>query len=448
MKHILANILTIFVLLGLWSCSETSTTVQTSNIAKLTNFYLTGHDSLPGLKAAKFTIEEGVDTGLVRCVDSIRYGTPLTRVCPRFVCETTPGSITLNLGDTSVIIGSGDTLDFTLEPIYVTIVSSDLTTRKTYKIEVFVHNVDPDLYKWETLNEKMYPVEDEEQQVVLLGRRFWLFCNNGFKNRLYSSSDAAEWQEETLTGLPDVCRVKSIVSDNSKLYYVANDGLYTSENGTSWTKKESGEKDYDMVTMLMSFNDTVWLVLQDTTTEALVLGQIAADTVRRTDIELDEDFPISGFATVEFESMSERKRAAVIGGYSRNGACINSRWNFEYSPTIKGLYRFVNYSIEQPEFSTLTGVSVIWYKKQLMMFGGVDKNMVFRGDQVLISQDEGYTWTAADSTKCRLPETYTARQKQSVLVKDNNIYVIGGENQQETFADSYRGRLNSIDWDN
>lgn len=448
MKHIFAYILTIFVLLGLWSCSESSTTVQTSNIAKLTNFYVTGHDSLPGLKEAQFTIEEGVDTGLVKCVDSIRYGTPLTRVYPRFVCETTPGSITLQLGDTSVIIGGGDTLDFTRTPIYVTIVSSDLTTRKTYKIELYAHQVDPDLYKWETLNEKMYPVEDEEQQVVMLGEQFWLFCNNGFANRLYSSADAATWKEETLTGLPDVCRVKSIISNKSKLYYVEKDGLYTSENGCDWTKTDSGEKDYSLVTMLMTFNDTVWLVLQDTTTEALVLGQIAADTVRRTEVELDDNFPISGFATVEFESMSERKRAAVIGGYARNGACINSRWNIEYAPTIKGLYRLVNYSIEQPEFKTLTGVSVIWYKHQLMMFGGVDKDMVFRGDQVLISKDEGYTWTAADTTKCQLPEIYKARQKQSVLVKDNNIYVIGGQNQQETFADSYRGRLNSIDWDN
>ena len=82
-----------------------------------------------------------------------------------------------------------------------------------------------------------------------------------------------------------------------------------------------------------------------------------------------------------------------------------------------------------------------------MMFGGVDKDMTFRGDQILVSQDEGFTWSPADTTKCRLPETYTARQKQSVLIKDNNIYVIGGQNQQETFADSYRGRLNSIDWD-
>ena len=447
MKRFLSYIIPFFAVVVLISCESSSTTVTTSNIAKLKAFYLTGHDSLPGLAEAQFSIEEGVDTGLVYNIDSIRYGTTMTHVVVHFTCETTPGSVKIQLGDTTFTMSGRDTLDFTKTPIYMTIVSSDLTKSKTYRIVTTVHTVDPDLYQWETLSTAIYPVEDEEQQVVLLGETFLLYCNNGFANRMYTSSDAKIWTEQTLIGLPDVSRVKGIVSDGTKLYYAEDEALYVSEDGAAWTEEDYSHKDFSIVTALMTFNDTVWLVLEDTATHALVLGQIAGDTIRRTAVQLAEDFPVSGFATVEFESMSARRRAAIIGGYARNGACINSRWNIEYAPTIKGLYRLMNYSIEQPEFTTLTGVSVIWYKKQLMMFGGVDKNMVFRGDRVLVSADEGYTWTAADTTKCKLPKTYTARQKQSVLVKDNNIYVIGGQNQQETFADSYRGRLNSIEWE-
>ena len=447
MKHFLTYILPFAVLIGLYSCDNSTTTVTTSNIAKLKTFYLTGNDSLVGLKEATFTIDERVDTGLVHNEDSIRFGTPLTQVHPYFTCETTPGSVVLQMGDSSITISGSDTLDFTQTPIYMTITSSDLTVKKTYEIQVTVHQVDPDLYEWKTLTTAMYPVEDEEQQVVLLNGTFYLYCNNGFSNRLFSSADAVSWKEEMLTGLPDVCRVKGIMSDDKKLYYADLETLYTSTDALNWTSTDYSGKDYTLQTMLMTFNDTVWLVLEDTTSQDLYLGQIAGDTIRRTETVLDASFPVSGFATVTFENLSERKRASVIGGYARDGQCINSRWNIEYAPTIKGLYRFVNYSIEQPEFTTLTGVSVIWYKNQLMMFGGVDKDMTFRGDQVLVSQDEGFTWVAADTTKCRMPETYTARQKQSVLLKDNNIYVIGGQNQQETFGDAYRGRLNSIDWD-
>ncbi len=448
MKHFLGYIILIFTVSVLFSCNKTTSTIVPSNIAKLKTFYLTGPDSVTGLTSAVFTIEEGIDTGMVTTgKDSMPYGTSLEKIVPRFTCEATPGSVTLFLGDTTVTLGGNDTLDFTKSPIVLKIISSDLTTTKYYHIVPTVHSVDPDLYQWETLSTAMYPVEDEEQQAVLLGDKFLLYCNNGFANRLFTSGDAATWTQGTLNGLPDVCRVKGILCDGKKLYYAQSETLYTSEDGATWTAKDYKGKDFTMETMLMTFNDTVWLILRDTLTNGLVLGQINADTVRRTGFELDEDFPVSGFATVEFESLSERKRAAVIGGYARSGACTNSRWNFEYASTIKGGYNIVNYSIEQPDFTTLTGVSVIWYKKQLMMFGGVNKDMVFRKDNIMVSKDEGYTWQAADTSKCKLPETYTPRQKQSVLVKDNNIYVIGGQNQQETFVDAYKGRLNSIDWE-
>jgi len=447
MKHFFTNILLFAAVIGFLSCSKSNTTVATSNIAKLKTFYLTGSDTLPGLTEAVFTIEEGLDTGLVSTgKDSIRFGTSLTKIVPRFTCEATPGSVTLQLGDTTVTLGGSDSLDFTKSPKYLTIVSSDLTTTKVYKVETYVHAVDPDLYRWETLSTNMYPVEDEEQQVVLLNDRFYLYCNNGFSNRLFSSDDAATWTNGTLTGLPDVCRVKGIISDGTKLYYAQNQTLYTSEDGAAWKASDYSNRPFTLETMLMVFNDTVWLVLQDTASRSLMLGQIAADTVRQTTIALAEDFPVSGFATVAFESLSERKRAAIIGGYARSGECTNSRWNIEYAPTIKDLYRLMNYSIEQPEFQTITGASVIWYKQQLMLFGGVDKNMTFHSKHILVSKDEGYTWSQVDTTKCLLPETYTERQKQSVLVKDNYIYLIGGQNQQQTFADSYKGRLNSIDW--
>ena len=48
--------------------------------------------------------------------------------------------------------------------------------------------------------------------------------------------------------------------------------------------------------------------------------------------------------------------------------------------------------------------------------------------------------------KNRLPEVYQARQKQSAIVRGNDIYLFGGQDQTSSYSDVYRGRLNSIDW--
>ena len=82
----------------------------------------------------------------------------------------------------------------------------------------------------------------------------------------------------------------------------------------------------------------------------------------------------------------------------------------------------------------------------MLLFGGVDEQMSYFGREILISENEGLTWEPADSTKNQLPEVYQARQKQNAIVRDNYIYLFGGQDAKITYSDVYRGRLNSIDW--
>ena len=80
------------------------------------------------------------------------------------------------------------------------------------------------------------------------------------------------------------------------------------------------------------------------------------------------------------------------------------------------------------------------------MFGGVDEKMSYFGREILISKDEGLNWVKADSTKNQLPEAYSARQKQTAIVRGNYIYLFGGEDADVSYSDVYRGTLNSIEW--
>ena len=432
------------VLIG--ACSSSSSQSTPSSVAKLTAFSFAKNDSIPGLAKAVFTIEERIDTGLVYNKDSILYGTSLERAVPRFTFATTPSSATLSMPDTNLTLTGYDTLNFEKLPIYLTIKSEDGKTTKVYEIRPSVHQADPDLYEWVRLHEGIYPPDDSVQRVVELANRFVMIANNGFQNSVFSSQDGITWTElGEPTGLPASCRVRQIISDGFTLYYADDTRLYFSSNAIDW---DVAITPYKLKTMLFAWNDKVWVLVDN---DGLELGMIDPG---ETSIDLsnelrpDGNFPISDFATVCFKSASQRERAMIIGGFAENGKSLNTRWNLEYSVHIEehNGYRLSEFSIDRPTFTSLTGISVIWYNKQLLLFGGVDANMTYFGRDILISDDEGLNWLPADTAKNQLPEVYHARQKQNAIVRDNYIYLFGGQDQMDTYSDVYRGKLNSIDW--
>ena len=203
---------------------------------------------------------------------------------------------------------------------------------------------------------------------------------------------------------------------------------------------------YDVVTMLFYWNDNVWALVDNDGYELAVMDIDFA--LQLSGLRPEGEFPISDFGTVTFRSASLRERAMIIGGFAENGKSLNTRWNLEYSghtPENNG-YRLQEFSIDRPYFTSLTGISVISYNNQLLLFGGVDEKMSYFGREIMISNNEGLTWDQADTTKNRLPEVYQARQKQSAIVRGSYIYLFGGQDAKITYSDVYRGKLNSIDW--
>ena len=429
----------------IWSGCEGSrtTTSTTSAIAKLSAFSFAKNDSMPGLAAATFTIEERIDTGLVWNKDSILYGTRLDSVVPRFVFAATPARAVITTPDTVCALTGYDTLNFSKQPIYLTILSSDRTTTKVYEIRPTVHQVDPDLYTWVQLTEGVYPADDSEQRVVEIGDRFVMVVSNGFELRAFASDDGAGWSDlGEPEGLPAGTRVRQIISDGNTLYYASGTSIYTSSDAIHWTADNVG---YTVVTMVLYWNKKVWVLTDD---EGYELAIYENGALLPTGLTPTEDFPVSDFGAVCFQSASERERAMIIGGFAEDGRALNSRWNLEYTvhPKPEGQYRMEEFSIDRPQFTSLTGISVIWYNHQLLLFGGVDEKMSYFGREIMISKDEGLNWDMADAEKNQLPEVYTARQKQTAIVRDNYIYLFGGQDAQRTYSDVYKGRLNSIEW--
>ena len=440
------NILPGLIVLMTVACNKTQDTTQSNrSVAQLTSFSFAKNDTMPGLAAAVFSIDERIDTGLVWNKDSILYGTSLTRVVPRFTFLSTPDAAYLTMRDSIYVLTGYDTLDFTLTPIYLTIRSADKSTTKVYEIRATVHSADPDLYTWEQLTDGIYPTDDSEQRVVEHNGAFLMLASNGYAIRTYRSEDGVSWTDEgTLKGLPSGTNVRQIISDGTTLYYGQDSTIYTSADARTWTARKTA---HPVQTMLMYWNGRVW-ALSRNEENRYELAYLDGDTLAMSGLTPTDDFPISDFATVTFLSSSLRERAMIIGGFAENGRSLNTRWNLEYSRHIAANngYRLQEYSIDRPSFTSLTGVSVIEYNHQLLLFGGVDDKMSYFGRDILISQNEGLTWTKADTVKNQLPDVYQARQKQTALVRNNYIYLFGGQDSRTTYSDVYRGRLNSINW--
>ena len=438
------NIFIGILLIFLTSCDSANNTQTLSSVAKLSGFAFAKVDSMPGLAAAVFTVDERLDTGLVWNKDSILYGTKLNHVVPRFSFAATPGAAVLSFPDTTVALTGYDTLDFTKRPIYLTIRSADRSTTKVYEIRPTVHQVDPDLFTWERLTEAVYPEDDSEQKVVELNNQFIMITSNGFDLEAYSSADGASWTDlGDPVGLPAGTRVRQIISDGYTLYYGQDNKIYTSPDGITWNAHTVSK---NVVTMVMYWNKLVWVLTGTENNYELEIWE--DENLRPSGLNPAGEFPVSDFAAVCFKSASERQRAMVIGGFAENGRSLNTRWNFEYSahPQPNGTYRMEEFSIDRPAFKSLTGVSVVEYDEALMMFGGVDDNMQYFGRDIYISYNEGMSWEKADSTKNSLPEVYQARQKQTAIVRGEYVYLFGGQDAAKTYSDVYRGRLNSINW--
>lgn len=410
----------------------------------------------PGLTEAVFKIEHKSwpDTGRIYSVDSLRFGTCLDSVVPSVTYKITPSSAIFVTPDTTLVSTGADTLNFNHKPIYLFVQAADTLYKRCYRIDLAVHQADPELYVWKEMTNQLFAPQTAPQyctmKAVYGNGLISLFVNNGFGTSLYQSADGANWkQAEAITGLPTPCEVRNILQHNGRLYYAADGKVYSTENLVDWTTVDYPETDYTVVNMLLSYDMKAWCVLQHRISKEMCLGVLdAGELTAMTDIQglvngvLPKNFPVSDFAALSFESSSERPRAMVVGGRTVDGTAVNTRWNLEY----ENGYRLVDFSIEQPSFNSLTGSSIIQYNDHLIMFGGVDNDLEWRSD-ILYSDDEGMNWYVPDTAHNKLPDTYASRQNQTVVVdKEQNIYIIGGQSFAGSYSDVYRGYLNELKW--
>ena len=452
----------LFALLGLLivpGCEKKTEVKTPSSETKLTAIVFAANDSFPGLKDAEFKVDFSSDTAIVYNPDSLPVGTRIDSVVATFYFSTNIGYARFwSYLDTTIILTS-DTLNFTPQPCYLHVVSEDMKHERDYKIYVNVHTVDPDLYVWSRTREHLIP-QNCDVHAENLRDTVLLFTHDGISTALYRSTDGKEWSGPVqVTGLPRGVNIRQICKGKDLLYYAEGQTLYTSLTGAEWTAVDCSGLGLNMQSALFYYNDSVWTLAKDMTTNELWFttmkeGELPAKQMQigvlnRYCRTAGERFPVSDFSAITFIGQSGRRRAMVMGGYDTEGQPLNSRWNLEWvdTDTTAGYYRLENFTIEQPEFSAITGAALVWYDYKMLLFGALENGATITQHPVLESIDEGMNWTVPDSAQNKLPEEFTTRQRQAIVItKDKAILLIGGQNRTTSFTDVWRGKKNSIDW--
>ena len=437
--------ITVIALLALSACSSKSTSTITYDTTDATvrTFALTANDSFPGLALASFTVDNRIDTGLIAPAnsDSLLFGTPLDSVIPKVTFTSRPAAAIYYIGDTSFIYTGSDTVNLTRQPVYLRVYSADRKHEKYYRIVAYAHQIDPDLYRVDTILTQLTPIP-RASYTLYTNQTFYTFLSDGQSLAVTHSADAYTWTDETtVNGLPATADIRQIVVDSTTLQfaYIQDSTLYLSEEGSAWTATALHTQGWTIRATLMSFGQYLWVVAQkeDTT----YLGYLNAESLQLTYLISDTSLPVSDFAAVVFTSNNGSRHALLQGGFDKNGKMLSACWSIEQAGQQ---FRIIN--IDTPNYpqSPIAGATIVAYNHRLIRFGGIQTDGSWYS--ICSSESEGLFYTPITANQLPLPATVSMRYRQSAIQVGEYIYLFGGQSHSQFHNDIYRCRLNSVDW--
>jgi len=355
----------LMALLGLLvACDESNNeTTEVSTDATISKLSFVANDSFPNLSKATFTIEDLADTGRIYNPDSLDFGTCLDTIrCYFTFSSSSVGAATVYTAHDTVSITGTDIINFSDTPVRIKVTAADLKTTKWYTIDVRVHHSDPDVYRWQELTSSISADAEGEQKAFRANEMFYMMVNDGLQNRLFASSNAVSWiAKGNVAQLPADCYVRQMVSHKNQLFYADDKTMYALNPASLQVTKQAISPDTcQLYTLLFSFNDSLWSVMQNVSDNSLYLASSADGFSWRVKYEtiLPSSFPVRDFATDTFTIMSGRPCAIILGGWDANGKFNNTQYNVEYSPDG---YRVTYF--EQRTTLPLIGASFVQYGK-------------------------------------------------------------------------------------
>ncbi len=437
--YIFCSVVMIYALTSCLGSDDPEVTIPID--AQITSFTVS-HDSVPALDSAIFSIDHF--KGLIYNHDSLRYGVEVNeKVIATFVTSAyAVVDITHSEDGDSTIISSGDSLD--LRQVAKLRVYAYSGVTKVYEVKLNIHTVDPDSVQYKQIANNLDFLDADYTKSVYFGQKFYTYAQSvmpALNVKVYSSSDAVNWQEEQ-SSLPGNVQVSDIQNTGEALFaYTGSGDLYRSTNALSWQKVTT---EYPVKAFFGRIEKSP---TQDAGYTLLVVKDGKNIPAFTPDFktwlygpEIAPDFPVTGYSAVNYYKMLQ-DRVTVVGGKNSAGNSQNSVWS-----TSNGLY-WAKLTGTQGLFPVLDRCNVFSYNNMFYLLNGKLEDGTYNR-VTYISKDGGTTWQA-DKEKTYVPEDYSGRYGASVVVaKDNYFYTIGGRQTEVPLKDVWTGVLNKLTFNN
>ncbi len=463
LKHLFFILIVVIFSACNWLNNDETATVSSNPTFLSLSF--SKSDSVPALSTARFSLvwDATLKDSVIMNLDSLPYQTKISKVVPKFSFYSTGGYIVylkpaLNQSADSIILTGTDTLDFN-KVIKIKNLAADKVKSRSYFIKVNVHQVLPELYQWNKVSENILPQSATKQKAVFFKEAFLLYASSGTQNYLYTSINAKSWVNKSsdLKGFPADCNMRELIEFNSKLYVISsNSKLYSSTDGFNWTIENAliSDTNFNFVSILYIYNSKLLSVMKSKVDNSYHFATSTDATSWTVNGLIPVNFPIKDFASISFTTRTKLPKALITGGYNTNNEMLRNVWTTE-----NGNY-WLDLSIENATHGYIAGSSIILYDNKLFLYGGVDKVGKVIEKPYRVSKDDGLSWSVPDTTYNRLRQMnisatndttyipYQPRAYQSVITRDNNIYLIGGENPliSVTYSDVWIGKLNRLNF--
>lgn len=386
--------------------------------------------------------------------DSLPVGTDITKV----VAEITSDSPYILIIDQSsaeskdTLWTSGDSLNFE-KPVFFKVMAYDMSYGERYEVRLNVHKVVPDSLVWSDLRAGSNFAGDriQAQKAVCFNDRIYVFTQQSPQTQVTSTSitDGRVWTELQPLNIPEEADHSSVMVWGDRLYIIAGKNLYSSMDGESWNKIETGIELKQLVSNIHSASnpqnnklvgiDGSGNFVESTDGTSWVQNGIVPPTFPQTGLS---------YASYPLATNKDIDRMLVMGenNIAQDTACVT--WSKLSTETTWGDY-FIAEN-ENHFCPKLEHIAMIHYNDRLYAFGG---NGTKNGKGIAAfstfyeSSNNGINWIPVRK-HVSFPTEFTGFYEQangnySFIVDSNNYLWIMWSNG----GGVWKGRINKLAFD-
>lgn len=367
--------------------------------------------------------------------DSLPTNIDLSRIT--FEQMNVIGTIAINKlsGEGDTIFNGKDTTDLR-QARYLTVTASDGSTKRTYKLQLNMHQEEADTFRWTRICTQHPALTNiERARSIAANGRLYAFGTENSTPYLFTATaeQPEQWErlEISIAGESSAAafNATSVQWFNNAFYALNGNSLVHSADGVNWEKMDS-----DLAPEALGGAGSNQLV-------AIANGEFysSPDGKQWTPDARDTDGPLPGteFASNCIPSLTDPTFEDILLIGQADGAEVVWKHNIDLTGGESFAWTFYPAANDNPyNCPTVTSPSLFTYDKaSLLVALGKDKNAV----DFYTSRDNGRTWKL---TGFQCPKDMARPTAVSAFAdKDNFIWLICSGT-----GEVWRGRLNRLGW--